>query len=83
MNRRTAYMILDLKDSTQEVYAQLKDTFLVCPETDYYNWLLDDFKSVYLKKQADKAPEVGLFYSIKFILLLQKRRVLLIIQRLV
>ena len=68
LNRRTEYMILDLKDSTQEVYAQLKDTFLVRPGSDYYNRLLDDFKSVYLKKQADKAPEVGvfLFYKVHF-----------------
>jgi outer membrane protein OmpA-like peptidoglycan-associated protein len=68
LNRRTEYMILDLKDSTQEAYTQLKDTFLVRPGTDYYNRLLDDFKSVYLKKQADKAPEVGafLFYKVHF-----------------
>ncbi|HSZ71037.1 MAG TPA: OmpA family protein [Cytophagaceae bacterium] len=68
MNRRTEYMILNLDDSTQEVYAQLKDTFLVHPGTDYYNRLLDDFKSVYLKQQADKAPEVGayLFYKVHF-----------------
>lgn len=68
LNRRTEYMILDLKDSTQEAYTQLKDTFLVRPGTAYYNRLLDDFKSVYLKKQADKAPEVGafLFYKVHF-----------------
>ena len=68
LNRRTEYMILDLRDSTQQDYTEIKDTFLIRPETAYYNRLLNDFKSVYLKQQADKAPEVGayLFYKVHF-----------------
>jgi outer membrane protein OmpA-like peptidoglycan-associated protein len=68
LNRRTEYMILNLGDSTQQDYAEIKDTFLIRPGTSYYNRLLDDFKSVYLKQQADKAPELGsyLFYKVHF-----------------
>ena len=68
LNRRTEYMILDLGDSTQQDYTELKDTFLIRPGTERYNVLLDDFKSVYLKEQADKAPVQGayLFYKVHF-----------------
>ncbi len=68
LNRRTEYLILNLGDATQQDYTEIKDTFLIRPGTQRYNVLLDDFKAVYLKQQADKTPEAGayLFYKVHF-----------------
>jgi outer membrane protein OmpA-like peptidoglycan-associated protein len=67
-NRRIEFMILDTEDDAHSRYVSNNDTTMIRPGEDLYNKLLDDFKSVYLKNQEDKAPVTGnfLYYKVHF-----------------
>lgn len=68
VNRRIEFMILDTEDDDHSQYISIKDSTMLRPGDDLYNKLLEDFKSVYLKKQEDKAPVQGeyLYYKVHF-----------------
>jgi outer membrane protein OmpA-like peptidoglycan-associated protein len=65
-NRRIEFMILDPQEGSK--YLSLQDSSIIRPGDERYNLLMNDFKAVYLKQQADKAPEAGkpLFYQVHF-----------------
>ena len=67
-NRRTEFMILDPQDDTHSKYLSWQDSSIIRPGDERYDLLKNDFKAVYLKQQADKAPEAGkpLFYEVHF-----------------
>jgi len=67
-NRRTEFMILDPQDDTHSKYLSLHDSSIIRPGDERYDLLKHDFKAVYLKQQADKAPEAGkpLFFQVHF-----------------
>ncbi|MBX9850905.1 MAG: OmpA family protein, partial [Cytophagaceae bacterium] len=67
-NRRIEFMILDTDDDAHSKYLSIKDSTMLRPGDELYGKLLEDFKAVYLKQQADKAPVVGeyVFYTVHF-----------------
>jgi outer membrane protein OmpA-like peptidoglycan-associated protein len=68
MNRRIEFMILDTDNDEESKYINAKDSSIIRPGDTRYAQLQEDFKSLYLKEQADKAPVVGeyLNYQVHF-----------------
>jgi outer membrane protein OmpA-like peptidoglycan-associated protein len=68
INRRIEFMILDRDDDAHSKYINNSDTTLLRPGDERYNKLLEDFKSVYTKQQAEKPPVAGeyLYYKVHF-----------------
>ena len=61
-------MILDTTDDAHSKYLAIKDSSFLHPDDPMFKPLLEDFKSVYIKQQEDKAPKVGeyLYYQVYF-----------------
>jgi outer membrane protein OmpA-like peptidoglycan-associated protein len=68
MNRRIEFMILDMESDENSQYINAKDTTIIRPGEPRYEQLQENFKSLYLKQQAEKAPVVGeyLNYQVHF-----------------
>jgi outer membrane protein OmpA-like peptidoglycan-associated protein len=59
LNRRIEFMILDLENDEHSKYINVKDSSIIRPGEPRYEQLDENFKSLYLKEQEDKAPIVG------------------------
>jgi outer membrane protein OmpA-like peptidoglycan-associated protein len=68
MNRRIEFMILDMENDENSRYLSVKDTTIIRPGEARYEQLQENFKSLYVKEQDDKAPAVGeyLNYQVHF-----------------
>ncbi|MFL5729773.1 MAG: OmpA family protein [Cytophagaceae bacterium] len=67
-NRRTEFMILDTENDENSRYISVKDSSIIRPGEPRYEQLQENFKSLYLKEQADKAPVAGEYlpYQVHF-----------------
>jgi outer membrane protein OmpA-like peptidoglycan-associated protein/tetratricopeptide (TPR) repeat protein len=68
MNRRIEFKILDTDSDENSKYINVKDTSIIRPGEERYAQLQENFKSLYLKEQANIAPVVGeyLNYQVHF-----------------